>query len=188
MIEFTITFNEADLRRWYAATHKLEKEANKEWDENPKRNAIGYSNLLITNIMMQKGMGHYPSYHPYYAYWKAQYGLGGGGFWRLMGDLVKSITHFRVTETRKKQWKSYMGGVPSSAVDSGGKSWFGRGDKGPPKRIAMYGYVMEYGGTWAKAGVHPPRPLFGPTAEEYQKVQWWKELEVTRSKLVNTWS
>lgn len=184
MIVFDIRFLETDLRRWFGAVNRLEKQTIKEWDENPKKNAIGYSNLVVKNIMQQKGMGAW-SYSERYAKWKEKYGRDTG-FWRLFGDLVKSITHFRVTESRMGV-RAWMGGIPSNIVDSGGKSWFGKGDRGAVKRIAMYGHVMEYGGYWPKAGRHPPRPIFGPTAQEYQNVFWWKEFERSRIRIRDKW-
>jgi len=185
MIAIDIRFLEADLRHWYSAITRLEKQAMAELDENPKRNAIGYSNLVVKNIMSQKGMGGYARYSPRYEKWKEQWGRAGG-FWQLFGDLVRSITHFRVSETRMGV-RAWMGGIPPNMVDSGGKSWFGRGGKGPPKKIAMYAYVMEKGGTWPKAGTHAPRPIFGPTANEYQNVFWWKEFEKSRIRIRDKW-
>lgn len=185
MMILDVKFIESDLRRWHSAASRLEKQAAKEWDENPKRNAIGYSNLVIKNIMQQKGMGKYASYSDRYAKWKERYGRETG-FWKLFGDLTKSITHFRVIDNRMGV-RAWMGGIPSNMVDSGGKSWFGKGDLGFPKRIAMYAHVMEYGGSWPKAGKHPPRPIFGPTAEEYQNVFWWKEFEYSRMRIKDKW-
>ena len=185
MINISVIFNPVDFKRWCGALGKLQNQAMLEHDENPKRNAIGYSNLVTRNIMNQKNMSGYAPYSPRYKAWKEQWGRGSG-FWNLFGDLVKSITHFRVADGRMGV-RAWMGGVPSNIVDSGGKSWFGRGGFGERKTIAMYGYVMEYGGNWPGAGKHPPRPIFGPTANEYQKVFWWKELERSRIRLKGKW-
>ena len=185
MMNITIKLNKVELRRWYRAVNLLEKQALTELDENPKRNAIGYSNLVTRNITMQKGMSGYAPYSERYEQWKERYGRGGG-YWSLFGDLVRSITHFRVADSRMGV-RAWMGGIPPNMVDSGGKSWFGRGDIGPPKKIAMYGYVMEKGGRWPKAGSHPPRPIFAPTAEEYQNVFWWKEFEKSRIRIRDKW-
>ena len=185
MINLYLVFNPTDMKRWYGALGRLENQAIAELDENPKRNAIGYSNLVVKNIMQQKNMGAYARYNPRYAKWKEQWGRAGG-FWQLFGDLVKSITHFRVTDSRMG-YKAWMGGIPPNMVDSGGKSWFGKGAHGGPKKIAMYAYVMEYGGDYGRGGKHPARPVFGPTATEYQNVFWWREFENSRIRIKNKW-
>ena len=185
MINIAIRINTPDLKRWYSAINRLEKQAMDELDENPKRNAIGYSNLVVRNIMMQKQMGGYTPYNPRYAAWKEQYGKASG-FWQLFGDLVRNITHFRVADNRMGI-KAWMGGIPPNVMDLGGKSWFGKGRQGLPKKIAMYGHVMEYGGSWPKAGSHLPRPIFRPTADEYQNIMWWKELEKSRMRIRDKW-
>lgn len=158
-----------DLMRWFRALSRVEAEAVRQKENLPRLSSILYSQLVIRNIMSQKGMNYAP-YSPRYAKWKEQYGRAHG-FWQLYGDLVRNITHFRVT-TDTPGTVAFMGGIPSNVVDTGGKSWLGRGDKGPSKPIAMYGRIMEYGGSFGKGGVHPPRPIFGPTGKEYARKEW----------------
>ena len=61
-----------------------------------------------------------------------------------------------------------MAGIPEGAMDSGGKSWTGEGDKGERKPIAMYARLLEFGGDAGKGGKHPPRPVFQPTLKEFR--------------------
>jgi len=155
-----------EYRRWHGAINKISAEAKRLLNWFPEICAIDYSHLVVGNIMRQKHMGSYAPYNTRYAAWKVKYGRAGGGYWRLMGDLVKNITHFKVS-TLVMGDVSWMGGIPFGVTDTGGKSWFGRGDRGKAKSIAMYGHVMEWGGYYPGAGYHPPRPIFAPSLNEY---------------------
>ena len=117
---------------------------------------------LVGNITSQR---YAPSYEAYrgekYVEWKSKYGRGTGksDFWILYGDLIKAI------QLRMIKWrgKSHLFvGIPPGVFDSGGKSWFGKGDKGEAKEIIKYAIWMEKG----RAG-QPARPLFEPTQDEF---------------------
>ena len=160
------------MARYLAALEKVRASVNHfGMDEMQRRCAIDYYQLVVKNIM-SKGTAR-PAYSPRYRNWKYEYGWQGyPSPWRLRGDLVASLAAFK-----NAGGNGWYGGVPHGATDSGGKSWFGKGSKGPmgpSKSIGMYGWVMEYGGSWPKAGTHPPRPIFGPSAEEYTVAGWDK--------------
>lgn len=160
------------MARYLAALEKVRASVNHfGMDEMQRRCAIDYYQLVVKNIM-SKGTAR-PAYSPRYRNWKYEYGWQGyPSPWRLRGDLVASLAAFK-----NAGGNGWYGGVPHGATDSGGKSWFGKGSKGPmgpSKSIGMYGWVMEYGGSWPKAGTHPPRPVFGPSAEEYTVAGWDK--------------
>jgi len=70
-----------------------------------------------------------------------------------------------------------MAGIPSGIYDKGGKSWFGSGDKGPPKSIAMYGKKAE-----------KLRPMFKPTQDEYAKNDWEKRGEQALHEIKRGWA
>lgn len=129
--------------------------------ELPRKMALSYIANIRSFIMFQKGMVKYQGYDPDYAEWKRQYGRGRG-YWSLYGDLFTALSVFR-------KGKDWFGGVNYYAMDSGGKSWFGKGDRGAPKKIAMYGSVMEEGikTSIRGSGVHPARPLFTPVLKDF---------------------
>ncbi len=127
----------------------------------PRMESIKYVERVRQAIVNQEFVSGYKSYNERYAKWKAEFGRNSDKFWVLYGDLLGSLTSFKIPE-------GYMGGVPSGVMDRGGKSWFGKGDVGEAKPIAMYGKVMEFGlpkGT--RAGYHPARPMFEPTMVKY---------------------
>lgn len=174
-----------DLSRWLNASLRLQNEAKRLEDDLPRLQAIDMSQLLVRNIMTQKGMGGYPAYNPRYRAWKQAYGRAHG-FWMVFGDLLKNVTHFRVLTGRTGQ-RAWKAGIPEGVVDQGGKSWFGRGDYGKRKPIAMYGRVMEEGGFIRKSGYHPPRPLFEPTTNEYESTGFVQRANEALNKLGNCW-
>jgi hypothetical protein len=57
----------------------------------------------------------------------------------------------------------FKAGIPSSAMDRGGKAMRGKGKVLP---IAYYARIMEFGGQFGGQR-HPPRPVFTPTRLEY---------------------
>lgn len=154
-----VDINRSDLFRIVQALHRIDAIVTIQKNQLPYECSIDYKNLVIQNILTQKFATTYRPYSPRYAKWKTQQMLGGSHFWRLYGDLLKSISAFRTSD-------GWMGGIPAGAMDSGGKSWFStRGSlKGAAKSIAMYAKVMEHG-----LNRHPARPVFGPTAQEYRQ-------------------
>jgi hypothetical protein len=131
----------------------------------PRKLALYYVANIRMFIMYQKFMSNYQGYNPDYAAWKQKYGKGRG-FWNLYGDLVTNLSVFR-------KGRDWFGGISYYAMDSGNKSWFGEGDKGKVKRIAMYGSVMEEGirVSTNRSGVHPARPLFTPVLKDFASSQ-----------------
>jgi hypothetical protein len=180
----TIKLDDKDRERYLRAAKKVKAKVETFGkDEMQRRCAVDYFQLVVKNIFSMNSPR--PAYVPRYRTWKYEYGWNGyPSPWRLGGDLVKSLSAFK----SKKGW---VGGVPENAMDSGGKSWFGKGSKGgsgKSKPITMYGSVMEYGGSWPKAGNHPARPVFGPTAEEYAADGWLKRGDEALQEIGKEWS
>ena len=118
-----------------------------------------------------------------YKKWKKDHGKMGMGFWKLFGDLFRSLQTSKIG--RQSRWRAgYFAGVPRGAKDSGGKSWYGKGDKGPSKSIEQIGTWMEGG----RRG-QPARPIFGPTTEGYIKSGAWMKRGVqSLDKMKWSWS
>lgn len=133
--------------------------------------AVDYYQLVITNMM--KRTSPRPAYSKRYRNWKYEYGwMGYPSPWRLRGDLTQSLGAYRFGS-------GYLGGVQPGAMDSGGKSWYGKGSKGPVgkiKSIEMYGNIEE-----------DRRPLFEPTMEEYAKEGWPKRGDEMLQKIEARW-
>lgn len=150
-----IKLNQSEFKRIIRAIRKLKRRIDfwieADGGELNRRSAISYSQLVIRNI--GKTYAAIPPYITKYAKWKRLYGWSGyPSPWKLRGDLIKNIVAFR----GKKNW---FGGINAFVMDAGGKSWHGKGAKGPkgkPKSIAMYGRTAE-----AK------RPVFEPSMEEF---------------------
>lgn len=182
----TIKFKEQDMARYLAALEKVRAAVTHfGMDEMQRRCAIDYYQLVIKNILSKTRPQ--PAYVPRYRTWKYEYGWGYPSPWRLRGDLVASLTAFK-----NAGGNGWYGGVPHGAMDSGGKSWFGKGSKGAKgfsRSIGKYGWVMEYGGDYSASGGgnHPPRPVFGPSAEEYAVAGWDKRGIEALNELKKGW-
>jgi hypothetical protein len=168
MISFEI--NQKDVENMMKALTRLELKAKRLESQHPFSCANDYQVLVKKNLLTQKFALTYPPYSERYARWKSETMRMGSHFWMLFGDLFRAITVFKIG---KKDW---MAGVPSRIFDKGGKSMFGMAGTGKPKRIAMYGSVVE-----------KKRPLFSPTADEYKKTGWPKQGERDLRELGRQW-
>ncbi len=169
---FKFEINQADIKRVLRALDRLESKARRLESQHSFSSAQDYTVLVKKNLLQQKFASKYPPYNPRYAEWKAVKMSNGSAFWKLYGDLFRSISTFKVG---RKDW---FGGVPAFIYDKGGKSWFSTpGNRvGKAKRIAMYGHVNEQ-----------KRPLFEPTADEYEKNGWPKQGDRALRELGKQW-
>ncbi|MHA2265879.1 MAG: hypothetical protein ACXAEN_26095 [Candidatus Thorarchaeota archaeon] len=172
-------FEPSDFLRIMRALQALEKESAKLEKELPRRNAIDYQHLLHKNISSGANIPHVP-YSERYAKWKRDYGLYQD-VWQLNQYLLNAITFWKDDDN---QWRA---GIPAGVYDSGGTSWYGAGDRGAAKPIAMYAKVVEYG-LWHGREGYKARPVFGPTKEEYAKEGYLKRGERALSQLGAKWT
>jgi len=178
----TVQVKESDLKRYLNALEKLRgKVQTFGMDEMQRRCAVDYYQLVVKNIMSK--MSARPAYSPRYRTWKYEYGwMGYPAPGRLRGDLIKNMAAFK---DAKNGW---WGGIPRGTMDSGGKSWFGKGSKGPkggPRSISLYGWVYEKG---RKDGKQPPRPVFEPSANEYVREGWQKRGQEALDEIKKAWA
>lgn len=161
---FGASLNETDFRRIQKAVDRLIVSARRAQTECPRTLAEGYVEEVREAIISSKYSSKYQDYNERYEEWKHKHGKGLR-FWDLFGDLISNLHAFPVES-------GFFGGIPSGTMDSGGKSWLGKGDKGPSKDIAWYGWIMEEGGVFVgNAGVtqrHPKRALFTPVFNSYK--------------------
>ena len=186
----TIKFIESDFQRYMKALTKLEQKVKTfGQDEMQRRCAVDYFQLVVKNIMQMNFPR--PGYSKWYRNWKYEYGWSGyPSPWRLRGDLVSSLAAFKAPGG-----DGYVGGVPIGAMDQGGKSWFGKGRRGPvggPRPIGPgsgsfkgYGWVGEHGG---RGGKQPARPVFEPTMKEYASTGWQKRAKEASTELKKAWA
>lgn len=187
MINVTMEVNKRELKYIYKALDNLVMYAHKQFVTDGgvfnRRCAARFASKVVTDILNQRHAEEYQDYVRRYATWKGLMGLSGKGFWRLGGDLVKSLSHYRVEE-------GWFAGVAEGAMDRGGKSWLtkpGGVVKGPPKPISMYATVMEFGGDYGLGGVHPKRPVFVPAMEEFATNEWLEEANVALASIEKAW-
>ena len=171
----SIEIKQADMTRMVSALERLQQTVKIQGlDTMQFKCAVDYYQLVTEKIMKRNRPS--PAYSKRYRNWKYEYGWSGyPSPWRLRGDLVKSLGSYRYKE-------GYLGGVQPGAMDSGGKSWFGKGKedpKGPIKPIEMYGRVEEYG--------KKKRPVFEPAMEEYKKDGWVKRQDEMLKRLEADW-
>ena len=182
-------FNQSDYKR---IMRVLDNFSRKSYVQNviaepmQRRCATGFHHLLINNLNNATAKYSYPHYVRRYSAWKKiQGGYGSAGWWKLSGDLIRAV----VKTKGKNGWQVGI----KDMKDSGGKSWFGKtakhpGSLGKPKSIGMYATVMEYGTPKGHpAGEHPPRPLFGPTRDEYEKQYWPAEGKRAAKTIMGRW-
>jgi len=173
-----IRFVQADFSRIMFALEKVKSMAMLQQVDMQYSCAIEFHHLLIHNLNHGKFAAGYAPYHPRYRAWKHT----AGSFWKLEGDLIRNIVKRKMG--RPKGWAVGVNDVK----DSGGKSWFGKDDKGRPKSIGMYAIVNEFGGDYGRGGKHPGRPLFRPTRAEFELAGWPKEGVKSLKKLGHSWS
>ena len=167
-----IEVNQADITRMVNALNRIEQTIKTQGLETmPMKCSIDYYQLIMEKIMKRNRPS--PAYNKRYRNWKYEYGWQGyPSPWRLRGDLVKSLGSYKYKD-------GYLGGVQPGTMDSGGKSWFGKGKKGPKgpsKSIEMYGRVEE-----------ARRPLFAPAMEEYKKDGWQKRADEMLKRMEADW-
>jgi hypothetical protein len=179
-----VVFDPKQYDRWMRAVSNIREAAKfQKWDM-PYRMATDYKNLLFKNIVTGKFAITYAPYSDIYLQWKTYklggaYRMQGSGhmmFWRLYGDLLKSLSVFR---TRS----GVMGGVPAGVKDSGYKSIFSKKRRSKP--IAMYARVMEFGLASHRGKA---RPVFGPTASEYARTGWHDRGREALTRIRKKWS
>jgi len=153
-----------DLTKFFKALTRVSKQVRRSKQAVPRDMAIKFTNNVLNSIMTQRYVhtwgGRAQRYHPKYQIWKRRF-RKLTGFWMLWGDLIASITHFKVGQ-------GWMSGVPAGAMSSGGKSWLGKGDKGDPKSLVMIARLLEKGGHAGRGGRHPKRPVFAPTLVDFR--------------------
>lgn len=176
-----VHFDPSEFGRIMRALNKLESTVEGLEDSVPRKNAIDYSNLLRDNINRQNHMSGYTPYSaaasaPRYEDWKRAYALYKG-YWQAMGSLLNAISFWK---EKKGVWRA---GIPAGVTDAGGTSWFGEGNLGEPKPIAMYARVIEYG-----EYIHPERPIFRPTLKEYKEGKFLERGEEAHKELAKQWS
>lgn len=175
--------DKTQLQRLKFAIEKLISAVQLQKNDYPYRCAVDYQQSLIKAIMTQKYSGRYAPYHPRYRLWKEQYSATTG-YHVLKGDFVKSIKVFKVGTGKNQGW---AGGVFPGSMDTGGKSWFGKGDRGRPKSIEMYIGIME--GVYSTyVQRHPRRPLFEPVREDYAENGWKKRGLEALQRIGRSWS
>jgi hypothetical protein len=161
MITVDAQLDPAELQKLLSAVDAVDWQVHFQEIDSPRFMALKYIEQLRMAITGQRFMSGYAPYHPRYKDWKNSYGKRSG-FWQLFGDLLMNLNHWR------NGTSSYFAGIRQGVMDTGGKSWTGKGDRGKPKPIAMYGWVMEEGLSGKnKAGKHPARPIFRPTLFEF---------------------
>jgi hypothetical protein len=177
-------FDPKEFYRWMRAISDVREAAKfQKWDI-PWKMATDYKELLFANIVSGKFANTYAPYSDIYLEWKT-YRLGGAFrlqgtghrmFWRLYGDLLRSLSVFRTKG-------GVMGGVPAGVKDSGYKSIFSKKRRSKP--IAMYARVMEFG---LAAHRGKARPVFGPTARMYAQHGWPRRGREALRGIAKQWS
>jgi hypothetical protein len=179
-----MVFDPKQYARWLRAISDIREAAKFQKYDMPWKMATDYKNLLFKNIVDGKFAISYAPYSDIYLSWKTQklggafrlQGTGHKMFWRLYGDLLRSLSVFRTSN-------GVMGGVPAGVKDSGYKSIFSKKRRSKP--IAMYARVMEFG---LAAHRGKARPVFRPTAKEYAQNGWSKRGREALAKLGAKWS
>jgi hypothetical protein len=181
MIDIDIRIDPNDLARLEKAIANVRNRAEFWFEhfggEAPRRGAEWYVNLIKVAILTQR-FGPYEEYNKRYWDWKSKY-MGGHTYWYLKGDLFGAVTHWL-------EGNSWAAGVPPNVYDSGGKSWLGKGDRGPSKPIEFYGLAVEYG-TFGAGTQHKPRPLFYPAGEEIAGTKWPEVCEEALRDIESQW-
>jgi len=140
--------------------------------------AVDFQHLVIANLNSQKYANVYAPYSEMYKDWKLKQKVGMQ-YWKLYGDLVQNIKAFKVPiGAGQSGW--IAGVVPGIIASRSSQMW------GTVKKrilISQYARWMEFG----REG-QEPRPLFGPTKEEYRRDGFVKRGEKSLNKIKWSWS
>jgi hypothetical protein len=171
-MQISVKIDQADLQRLMSALDGVQSVVKVQGGDTMQwKCATDYYQLVMANMLKMRSPS--PGYSMRYRNWKYEYGwMGYPSPWRLRGDLMRSLGSYRYGD-------GYLGGVQPGAMDSGGKSWFGKGRLGPSgkiKSIEMYGNVEE-----------ARRPLFEPTMDEYAGAGWLKRGDEMLGKIEARW-
>lgn len=175
MVTIKIIFVASDLKRIFSAIAKVRTATRTRAKNIGYQLGTDYLKLLHINILSQKYAGNYYHYNKKYEEWKRSRG-SEDRFWILSGDLLGALTIW------KKRF-GWIAGIPAGVMDRGGKNYTG---KGPPTYIGAYARILEYGGIFYEQ-IHPPRPVFRPTFEEYKASGAIKRVKESREIIRRNW-
>lgn len=181
----TIKLVEADHRRLQSALRSLEFKVLALKKSLPRTAAREFSQELVKNILSEKfsstwGAGQ--NYNERYAEWKAKR-FPGRGFWRLTGDLTNSIlTTGAKLVSDSVALSQFFAGIPGGVYASQDTSY---GGTSGVKEILYYAKILEKGGYYGTQ-YHPPRPVVGPSHEEY-KPEFQRKVVSAAAVLRSTW-
>ena len=150
------------LRKVYNNLARVTLAVNRQSKSIPAECAFEYVQLVKQKIISQDF--NFIPLRPAYAAWKKKHFPHARTFWHLSGDLHKAVQVIQIGA------KEFAGTVPASIMDSGRKSYA----RNTSTSILKYAMALENGATWTQNGRTrkiPPRPLFWPTAVEYEVKQ-----------------
>jgi len=176
MVTIKIIFVAKDLKKVLSAIAKVRSAVYVRAKNIGYQLGVDYLKLVYLNIVNQRYSAGYEPYSEKYGKWKSKRGPESR-FWILSGDLLQALSMW------KKGKFGWVSGIPAGILDSGGKNYSGLGK---PTYIGAYGRIMEYGGSF-EGQVHPARPVFGPTLEEYKKSGALKRLKESRTIIKRNW-
>ena len=193
-------FIPSQLTRLNNALQRVLVTATREARGNPRRASQKFAINLIQSIASQRWSAGWAPLSSRYAKWKAEHGFSMKT-WQMKADLIHSIKSMPFdgelvgSQKRgaaqgsigKRRTFSYMAGIPSNAIDSGGKNW---GLNGPRRRIAWYARMLEYGRPPSGGkfgGAQPARPLFQPEFELFRGRTFHGYLLQSRRIIMGAW-
>lgn len=142
--------------------------------------SLEYVALVKQKIITQNFAFPFKSLGKVYTVWKGIHYPSAKTFWHLSGDLHRSIQSIQISPT------AFAGTIPASIMDSGHKS-YGRTSA---TSILKYAMALENGADWMQNGKSQhiaARPLFWPTALEYEANGYQKHLTKAVSALKKGW-
>lgn len=165
---FSIELNKADYGRIMTALRRLPRAAENANNDMQKACAVQYKQDIAFNIMTQRF--NFRPHSKLYRLWKQANYPEYPAFWRLNGIVLRSLSVFQYQG-------GWMGGIPTSAIDTDGRP------------VAYRASKVEEG--WIARGgkPRPARRLFFRTKEEFRKdpTKWKKQGAIAQTRIKSAW-
>lgn len=165
---FSIKLDPLTYRKYINALKRLTPTAERSNENMQKDCALEYKQRVAFNIMTQRY--GFRAHTRLYREWKQKHFPEYPAFWRLHGDVLRSLGTFK--------WEDgWMGGIRPGSVGVNGRS------------VAYYATRVEEGWTAKGGKPRPPRRMFWRTKEDYRKDPngWIRQGDQALQKIGNQW-
>jgi len=174
----------ADVQRFGWSVAKLKSVVLLEKTDIVHRCAIEFKPILIRNLLNETYASGY-QYNKRYLDWKVNTMGIPHKPWILFGNLLRSISMFKIGYAGNLPYETWAVGIPPGLAPIYRPSWFDT----PFKRVGTKNVSINQYARWLEYGRRrqTPKPLFTPTTEEYYQTRMPNQGLKSLARLKGTW-